>query len=491
MGTKVCLISPPKRAYNHHRPPLALMYLASALERGGISSSIIDPISFSDVSGQRKTEVVDEILGAIEREKPRIAGISCFTPEFNDALYLAARIKERLSGIKIVVGGVHATLKPQDFFFPGSPVDFAVIGEGEETFPELCRELLDCGKGHGKIKGIAFQDQGGGYQETPARPLLHDLDSLAMPAYDKVDMNWYTAPNPYAVRGLFLSSFYLLVGRGCPSLCTFCVSAELRKTMAPGKSLRCRTAAHVADEIELLKERYGIDSFYFIDDNFTLRSDLVSGICDELLKRKLNLVWSCSARINSLNEAVLAKMKKAGCVQVDLGVESGSETVLKRLKKGISVGQTKEVFRACRKIGMRTFANILVNVPGETEVEVNDTLRLLDDIKPSVTSFNVFIPYIGTEIYNDSGLGLKPSEYWMLGEPPLKLVKEERFRFAAHSMDFADFYYRNHKKYNSIFTFLPDYLSPGYLKRVVMSRKKREYFLGIKDLAKEYLKQVR
>jgi len=491
MPAKVCLISPPKRAYNHHRPPLALMYLAAALEKNGISASIIDPVSVSDVSGQRKVEVVDEILKSIERERPQIAGISCFTPEFNDAIALAGQIKALDSGIKIVIGGVHATLRPKEFFFEGSPVDFAVIGEGEETFPELCRALMDGSREFEKIKGIAFMEEKKGFLATDARPLIHDLDSLALPAYDKIDMAWYTAPNPYAVRGLFLSSFYILVGRGCPSECTFCVSAELRKTVAPGKALRCRSAKNVVDEIALLKDRYGIDSFYFIDDNFTLRRDLVSDICDELKARGLNLLWSCSARINTLNEEILKKMKAAGCVQVDLGVESGSDAVLKRLKKGINTRQIKEVFRACKRIGMRTFANILVNVPGETEAEVEETLNLLDEIRPSVTSFNIFIPYLGTEIYGSSGLKIRPDEYWLLGEPPLKLVKESRFRFSSHKMDFADFYARNHRKYNSIFTFLPDYLSPGYLTRLARSRKRREYFLGIKDLAMEYMKQVR
>ena len=467
------------------------MYLASSLERSGVSSSIIDPVSVSDVSGQRKTEVVDEILKSIERERPRIAGISCFTPEFNDAIALAGRIKELDSSISVVVGGVHATLRPGEFFFEGSPVDFVVAGEGEETFPELCRALID-GRGDFEgIRGIAFRDRRKGLVSTAARPLIHDLDSLAMPAYDKVDMSWYTAPNPYAVRGLFLSSFYILVGRGCPSECTFCVSAELRKTVAPGKALRCRSARNVVDEIELLKERYGIDSFYFIDDNFTLRRDLVSDICNELTARGLNLLWSCSARINTLNEEILKKMKAAGCVQVDLGVESGSDAVLKRLKKGINTRQIREVFRACRRVGMRTFANILVNVPGETEGEVEETLNLLDEIRPSVTSFNIFIPYLGTEIYGSSGLAIRPEEYWLLGEPPLRLVKQPRFRFSSHRLDFADFYARNHRKYNSVFNFLPGYLSPGYLARLARSRKRRAYFLGIKDLAMEYMKQVR
>ena len=492
MPVDICLISPPQRAYNHNRPPLALMLLAAYLFKNGISVEIADPKSEAGVSGEIKDNIVNQILKQIEGGKPRIVGISCYTPEYNDVISLASKIKVFDRHIKVIVGGVHATLRPEEFFFEGSPVDFVVIGEGEMTLVELAKAIVSGNEDFKDIYGIGYHDEEtNDYCQTKARPLIHDLDALPFPAYEKVDMNYYTAPNPYAVRGLFLSSFYVLVGRGCPAQCTFCVSAELRKTVAPGKSLRCRSAKNVVDEIELLKTRYSIDAFYFIDDNFTLRRELVSDICEELIKRRLNLIWSCSARINTLSEDLLVKMKKAGCVQVDLGVESGSDKVLKRLKKGITVQQIKEVFKICHKIGMRTFANILINVPQETEGEVNETLELLDEIKPCVTSFNIFIPYLGTEIYNQQNVNLSPVEYDVLGEPPLKLVSNSKFRFAQHNIDFAKFYIKSHKKYNSMFTFLPDYFSLYYLKLLLKSRKKQDYIFGIKGLVREYLRQVR
>lgn len=485
----ICLLSPPQRAYNHHRPLLALMFIASFLEKKGIKTEIVDPHSSEKVYGQKKAIITDQILKEIDELNPPIVGISCYTPEFSDVVELAKKIKEKRRRTRIVVGGVHPTLCPKDFFFKDSPVDFAVIGEGEITLYELVSAILKGKRNFGDIKGIAYYGRNR-YLQTEARPLIHNLDEMPFPAFEKVDMNYYTLSNPYAVRGLFLFSFYILVGRGCPSQCTFCVSTELRKVLAPGKSLRCRSAKNVVDEIEFLKARYLIDAFYFIDDNFTLRRDLVSDICDELIKRRLNLIWGCSARINTLNEELLQRMKEAGCVQVDLGVESGSEAVLKRLKKGITVTQIREVFKACHKVGIRTFANILINVPDETEEEIDDTLKLLDQIKPSVTSFNIFIPYLGTEIYRDQKVNLSPEEYSLLGEPPRKLVSNPRFRFTKHNIDFNKFYVVNHKKYNSMFTFLPDYFSPYYLKQLIRSRKKKDYFFQLKNLAKEYIKQV-
>ncbi|MBL7085059.1 MAG: radical SAM protein [Candidatus Omnitrophica bacterium] len=183
-------------------------------------------------------------------------------------------------------------------------------------------------------------------------------------------------------------------------------------------------------------------------------------------------------------------MKKSGCIQVDLGVESGSLEVLKRLKKGISVEEIKRVFSACRKVGMRTFANILINVPDETEDEINETLKLLDEIHPTVTSFNIFIPYVGTAIYNQYKLELEPKEYALLNLPPRELARNPRFRFAKHNIDFNKFYVLNHKKYNSPFTFLPDYFSSYYLNQLIRSKKKKDYLSNFKDLIKEYVKQA-
>ena len=487
----ICLVSPPQRAYNHHRPPLALMLIASFLEKHEIKTEIIDPKSEKDVFGPQKTIIVNQILQQIDDLNPHIVGISCYTPEFSDVLELAMKIREK-KDVVVVIGGVHPTLRPKDFFFKDSHIDFVVIGEGEITLYELTNAILKKNKNIKDIPGIGFYDKNKNeYFQTVARPLINDWDTMPFPAYEKVDMKYYTTPNPYTIRGLFLSSFYILVGRGCPSQCTFCVSVEMRKTLAPGKSLRCRSVKNVVDEIELLKRRYLIDAFYFIDDNFTLRRDLVSDICDELIKRKTNLIWGCSARINTLSEELLQKMKRSGCVQVDLGVESGSDAVLKRLKKGITVHEIKEIFKACHKIGMRTFANILINVPAETEEEINDTLKLLDQIKPSVTSFNIFIPYLGTEIYGSQNINLSPDEYSLLGQPSRKLVLSPRFRLAKHDISYNKFYVVNHKKYNSLFAFLPYYFSVRYLRQVLKSHRKKEYFLQIGSLLKEYLKQIK
>lgn len=487
--TDICLISPPSRAYNHYRPPLALMLISSYLSKNGVDTRIIDFKSDTGDETDRK-RIISGILEKVRECSPLIVGLPCYTPEYKEIMDLAKLIKSSNPSLKIAVGGVHATIKPGEFFFEGSPVDFVVIGEGEYTLLELVKSVKERSD-PSNVRGIAFYDRSlDKYVQTEGRPLIHNLDEMPFPDYSKVDMKYYTTPNPYNVRGMLLSSFYILVGRGCPSQCTFCVSAQLRKIMSPGKSLRCRSAKNVVDEIELLKNMYKIDGFYFIDDNFTLLPKLVEAICDEILARRLSLMWACSSRINTLSKDLLLKMQKAGCFQIDLGVETGSEAVLKRLRKGITVKQIKEVFRLCHKIGMRTFCNILINIPDETKEELMETLRLLDEIRPSVTSFNIFIPFLGTEIYDNSGLNLMPSDYNYLSMPPRELVKDKRFRFAKHDIDFSKFYSQNHKKYNSPYVFLPSYFSKPYLKQLIKSKRKKDYIFQVGLLIKEFFKQI-
>lgn len=183
MSLEVCLVSPPQRAYNHYRPPLALMLLASFLEKNGIKTEIVDPKSKKEVFGQQKSIIINKILHQIDELNPKIVGISCYTNEFNDVMELARKIKEKKE-VVVVVGGVHPTLRPKDFFFRGSPVDFVVIGEGEITLCELAHAILKRDSNFRNLAGIGYYDKNKNeYIQTEARPLIPELDALPFPAY--------------------------------------------------------------------------------------------------------------------------------------------------------------------------------------------------------------------------------------------------------------------------------------------------------------------
>ena len=487
---KVALLSPPLHSYNRYNPPLPLMYLASVISNRGIDCEIID-IKADKKTREKgaKTRISQEILEEIRRIKPSIAGITCYSPDFNDVIHISERIKEFNAKIKIIVGGIHPTLHPEDFLYNGSPVDCVVIGEGEKVIGPLIDKLIKDQDISG-ISGVGFYDN----KDDKAivrgvAEVADDLDEIPFPAYDKINMNHYTMPNPYAIRGVYLSSFHIVASRGCPSQCSFCVSKRLAQKMADKNIFRIRSAKNIVDEIEFLKKKYKIDAFYFADDAFTIKASKVIGICDEMIKRDLNIAWGCSTRINSVNEELIQKMKEAGCLQIDFGVESGSDKMLSLLKKGIDVAQIKKAFALCNKYKIRTFANILLNTPEETETDLSETLKLLTEIKPSIVLFNMFIPYPGTDIYYEKIGRLSKDEYYLLGLSPDVLLKDKRFRFSEGSMDYKAFYSLNHCKYNKLFTAIKFHMSPGFIKLILQSKRKLDYILNSGKLMKEVLAQ--
>ncbi len=256
MNETVCFISPPSRSINHYRPPVALLYLAGYLENKGIETEIIDITLKDQVRNdlfykniKRKLKKIEvEILDQVKTIKPDIIGITCYTPEFFEALSLAKKIKEIDSKIKIVVGGIHPTFFPEDFIFKNSPFDVAVLGEGEVTLLELVRKIKN-EKDWNKIKSIAFFDSDKRKTMiTPTRPLEMNLDSIATPAYHKVDMDYYSTANPYAIRGVFARCVYVLSSRGCPSQCTFCVAKKIKEFCGYKTYARLRSPRHLFKE---------------------------------------------------------------------------------------------------------------------------------------------------------------------------------------------------------------------------------------------------
>ena len=222
---KVLLLSPPSRSFNHYRPPLALMYLSGYLKHNGIPSKIID-INIKQQVRNRKVErnytrylreVEDKVVEKVKGEETDIIGITCYTPELEEVERLVKRIRYVNPGVKVVVGGIHPTLYPEHFLGPESPFDFAVIGEGELTLLDLVRAIRSGEQYFSTVHGIGYFDRASGKNViTPPQELAHNLDDIAFPDYEDLDMAYYTNASPYVVRGVFLRGFYILSSRGCP-----------------------------------------------------------------------------------------------------------------------------------------------------------------------------------------------------------------------------------------------------------------------------------
>jgi anaerobic magnesium-protoporphyrin IX monomethyl ester cyclase len=474
----ICLISSPKRS-GAQVIPIALVYLSSWLEKAGIKTDIIDiksnPYKLFDTS--EECRITQEITRRIRIRNPSFVGISCFTPEYNSVMRLARTIKDN-SNAKIVVGGVHPTLCPGDFIYKNSPVDFAVMGEGEVTITELVRSSLD-NASLKDIRGIAFLENGN-MHVTPPRELIDDLGKLPMPSYDKLDMNYYLTVTRFIIRYMYTSGVHILTSRGCPYLCTFCAAKNLWKTPDLKAKVRYKTIKQIVDEVQYLKDRYSIDSFYIADDTFAMSRERAMGFSDELLARNIDIIWAMETRVNLVNEELLKAIKRAGCIQIEFGVESGSQEALDRMKKNIRVEDTLRVFDLCRKYGFRTFANLMLNTPGETEEDVRKTFRLKKRIKASHTGVNLTAPIIGTDAYEEYVRPkLTKEEYYLFEDPHLytKIV-DPRFRLATHNLNLDRLYYIANF-YNYLNSFIEFSLNPKYLKSIITSKRKGQIIPSI------------
>jgi len=493
------LLSPPSRSVNHQRPPIALMLLSGYLKRHGICAKVIDAVLKEQVRNKKFYEMSDLLLERAEENTLRevsqsdtdIIGIGCYTPEYTEVNNLAGKIKFVKPGAKIIVGGVHPTLYPFDFLGKQSFFDFVVIGEGEETLLELVQSIRNNRTDLSYVPGIGYYDRE--KEEiviTEGRKVRDDLDEVSYPDYDDLNMDFYVRASPYAIRGVFTRSFYILSSRGCPGRCTFCVAKKLRGHQV-GRPIRQRSPGSLFNEIIHLRENFNIDSFYFIDDLFTLNKNSVHEFCDLIIKERAPLIWGCSSRVDTVDYDTLRVMRDAGCVQIDFGVEKGSDQALRDLKKGITVSQIKKAFADCRSLGIRTFANMLVNTPGETEKDLNDITALLNEIKPSIVSVNIFTPYPGCEIYDEYCQPLGKDEYYLLSEPPLNLIDKmpDTFRFANHSVDLGRWTLAAMKEYNR---FLPNatvFFDPKYIKSVLSSNCKEDYLYRTGNLLREFALQ--
>lgn len=364
--------------------PLGIGYISSYMKSKGHEVRLLDP----EIQGLNEKEL-EEI---ITRENPGLIGLSSVTPNFSLACKMAKKIKSYSNAI-IIYGGIHASTFPEKIIKNHSEFDLVVFGEGEETMAELAG-ILDL---HGfnteklqGIKGICFRDNNNSIHKTQPRPLIDNIDSLPFPDRDSVNMDLYKATGHIGVSSKVAN---MITSRGCPARCTFCESF-----LTMGFKYRAHSAEYVLSEINHLKKRYGIEQFVFNDDTFTIDFNRVKDICKGILDEKLNIKWFCFARVNTIRDIDMLKlMKKAGCVQINFGVETGDENMLKNIKKGITLDQARRAFKLCHKLKIKTSAGFIFGFPGETKETIQKSIDFAKELNPDVALFNILVPFPGTE----------------------------------------------------------------------------------------------
>ena len=402
---KVLLINPPfYRLMGLKYPsfPIGLCYLSSYLRENGHESFVYNiehDTETKHLGFSKITENYDEYLAALKDDhhviwdqvnerlrklKPDVVGITVMTPKLASALKVAEIVKTQ-DDIPVIFGGPHPTIAPESIL-ESSFVDYVVRGEGEETIVELINQFEGDGK-LSEIKGLSFTSRNR-VCHNPGRGFINEIDKLPFPDRESLlDVESYS---PEALG-------WMVTSRGCPYNCTYCAAHTLW-----GRGVRFRSPENILAEIKHVKEKYKTKEFYFRDDSFTVNKKRVSDLCKLIREEDVCIYWGCDTRADLIDSDVLDQMKSAGCTSISLGVESGSDRILKFIKKGVTKNQLSSAAALIRKAGIQWSAFFMIGFPTETRSEIEETISFMKELDPDHATFSIVTPYLGTEIYDYS-----------------------------------------------------------------------------------------
>jgi len=399
MNTKrILLVKPPfyRLMKSHFNGlDLGLAYIAAVLNKNGFEVRIYNTDYVADgklasleelfdnykvykeAINDEKNAIWQEVKEKIRKFNPDVLGISMFTGAYKSAKIVARLAKEVNPEMKIAVGGPHPTLSPVETLVKNSEFDYAVRGEGEYAFLELAEGVL-----LEQINGLSYRKDGN-IINNPEREFIDNLDELPFPA-----RNLFIDGN----NGVDLSN--IATGRGCPYACKFCASPKLWKRKA-----RLRSPDNVIAELEELVNKYGQKTISFVDDTFTLKRDRTVEICNKIIEKKLNIAWRCDTRADRLDEDLIILMKKAGCICIKIGVESGSERMLKWMQKFETKDQIRKAVKLIKKHGISLTTYFMAGFPTETNDDLRQTIDFAKELESDYYSLGIVSPYYGTDIY--------------------------------------------------------------------------------------------
>ncbi|MCB0170389.1 MAG: radical SAM protein [Anaerolineae bacterium] len=367
-----------------------------------------------------KVEVVDanamymswaEFEELVAKKRPKYYLTQVTAPTLTNDMYGIFLAKSK--GAVTIAFGTHVTPNTLNTMVDYPAVDYVIRGEPELTLRELI-DALDGKTASNKhmtylmektdptwkpispemvakgdmssIKGLGWR-QNGQIKMNPDRPFIPDLNELPLPMHELLPLNEYRLPlikGPYA---------FVVPSRGCPAGCKYCI-----KHVSYNYSVRVRTAENVMQELWHLK-KLGINNVMLYADLFTVNRDHVISICKAMIEEKINMKWMCNSRVDYVDEEMLALMGQAGCHMISWGIESGSEEVLKRARKGANPEKARQSLTWARKAGIKNFGYFIIGLPGETEETIQQTIAFSKTLPLNVAIFHIAAPYPGTPFF--------------------------------------------------------------------------------------------
>jgi anaerobic magnesium-protoporphyrin IX monomethyl ester cyclase len=376
---KICLVTSPRFNAKPDRKslaPIGLAYLAAIARQAGHDVSAVEGIFLGNPK---------RIAHAVAATRPDVVGTTTVTQDRLAAIETIRQIRLACPDAFLVVGGSHFTHSTIDALESVPAIDAVVMGEGEQTFNELLEHLPDRDN-LGDIQGLAWRDKSGQVITNAPRPLIQDLSTLPIPAWDLFGPGAYKQSASQLASRNKASRFELVTGvmtsRGCPQQCVFCANGVPTK-------VRFLDPVLAVDQLQYLADHYGVTGLDILDDNFLASNDHVIALCEELLRRGCNFTWWAGARLKNLDEDVLRLMKRAGCKTINFGVETGTNEVLREIRKGITTEEMLEAMDVVARVEFeRVGCCLIVGLPGETPDTLDRTMTFLRELQAQIPPAN-------------------------------------------------------------------------------------------------------
>jgi len=324
---------------------------------------------------------------------PDVVFVLSITATLDDDVAVVRDLAAALPRATFAWWGTHASVRPDDYLAAfRSPRAVVVRREPDLTARDLVSTLAHDHAAMTVLAGLSWSD-GDASRHNPDRPFVADLDSLPMPSHEAMATGEHLATDTHQPFALIKTS------RGCPANCVFCTTHAFH-----GSAWRPRSPESIVDEITYVRRTRGVRDFFLQSDVFSRDRDWTLALCERLLSADLGITWFCNSRVDTVDEEVLARMKAAGCRLVALGVESGSDRVLRAIRKGATSARGEETLAACRKVGLPALTYWVFGLPGETADTIAETLAYIDRTAPDYAHFYTPTPLPGSRLFDQLGI---------------------------------------------------------------------------------------
>ena len=359
--------------------PLGLLSIAAYLELRGHS------VEVEDCRGPYAA-APEETVRRILKQDPGFAGFSVTTSGFYDAYDIACAIKAVRPEIKTVFGGVHVSAMGAELLQRFEHIDYLCMGEGEETLAQLA-----AGANLPDIDGLVFRD-GGTERANPPREPIADLDSLPLPAYEKLRgfPKKYNLPLFSSIKS---PGATMITSRGCPYQCSYCDRSVFKR------GYRYNSPAYIYRHMQHLRQLFGVRHIIIYDDLFTLHRDRIETLCGMLIDKPLGIQFNCAVRVGHADDALLKLLKAAGCLMVSVGIESGEPTLLEVHKPGVYLESVRDTVARIHAAGLRVKGLFMMGLPGETVESIKKTSDFVMSLELDDMNMTKFTPFHGAPVW--------------------------------------------------------------------------------------------